>query len=184
MNIQKWKLISKKDVSPHSWFPIEMRTYQLPNGKVVDDFSVTTIADVALIVPITNDNKVILVKQYKPGVDEVMIEFPAGRIEPEHINIHETAHHELEEETGIKVAPQQLKYFGRLTGFSTKASEIVSLFLATNCEFNSIQNFDDNEDIEVLKLDFNELDEMIVNGAIWSSQTIAAWELVKKKFTL
>lgn len=182
MQPKKWKLLSKKDVSPSKWFPIEERTYELPNGKIVDDFTVTTLADVAMIVPITTDNKVVLVNQYKPGVDAVIMQFPAGRIENNHKNMDETAQHELEEETGIKVALHQLTPFAKLSGFSTKATEIVYLYLAQECEFNSEQHFDPTEDIEIVKLSFDEMDALVESNEIWCGQTIAAWELAKKKF--
>jgi hypothetical protein len=104
MSPAKWKLLSSKDVSPNKWFPIEMRVYQLPNGKIVDDFSVTTLADVAMIVPITKNGEIVLVRQFKPGFGDVILEFPAGRLERSHINIEQTAIHELEEETGIKTS--------------------------------------------------------------------------------
>ncbi len=182
MQPKKWKLLSKKDVSPSAWFPIENRVYELPNGKIVDDFTVTTLADVAMIVPITVDRRVVLVKQYKPGVDEVVLQFAAGRIEPSHRDMDETAQHELEEETGIKVEPSQLTQFARFSGFSTKATELVFAYLAVDCKFNSQQNFDPNEDIEVVQLSFEEVDRMIELNEIWCSQTVACWELAKKKF--
>lgn len=182
MKIKKWKLLSKKDVSPSKWFPIENRVYELPNGKIVDDFTVTTLPDVAMIVPITKDNKVVLVKQYKPGIDEVMMQFPAGRIEKEHANMDETARHELEEETGIKVELDQLNKFARFSGFSTKATEIVYAYLAFDCKFNSKQNFDPTEDIEIKNFTISEMDKLIENNTIFCAQTIACWELAKKKF--
>ena len=95
MALKKWKLLSKKDVSPSKWFPIEARTYELPDGRIFNDFTVTTLADVAMIIPITVDRKVVMVRQFKPGVEDIIIEFPAGRIELNHKNIQETAQHEL-----------------------------------------------------------------------------------------
>jgi ADP-ribose pyrophosphatase len=181
---QKWKLLSTTDVSPSKWFPIENRTYELPNGRIVDDFTVTTLADVAMIVPITTEGKVVLVNQYKPGVDSVMIQFPAGRLETNHANVTETAQHELEEETGIRVELSQLTQFAKLNSFSTKASEIVYFYLAKDCTFNSQQHFDPNEDIEILQFTPEELDAKILSGEIWCAQTIAGWELAKKKFLL
>ncbi|MBP7842554.1 NUDIX hydrolase [Candidatus Woesebacteria bacterium] len=182
MQPKKWKLLSKKDVSPSKWFPIENRVYELPNGKIVDDFTVTTLADVAMVVPITKDKKVVLVNQYKPGVDEVIMQFAAGRIEPNHRNMDETAQHELEEETGIKVKLEQLTQFAKLSGFSTKATELVFVYLAVDCEFNSEQNFDPTEDIEIVQLSFEEMDELVESNKIWCAQTVACWELAKKKF--
>lgn len=179
---KKWTLLATKDVSPSKWFPIESRTYQLPDGRIVDDFTVTTLADVAMIIPITTYKKVVMVRQFKPGIGEVLLQFPAGRIEPGHQDLFETAQHELEEEVGIKVERSQLSEVVKLHAFSTKATEKVFIFLATNCQFNSSQKPDENEEIEVVELTFDEVDAKIFAGEIWDGEAIAGWEMVKKRF--
>ena len=183
MVLKKWKLLSKKDISPHKWLPLEMRTYQLPSGEIIDDFSVTTLGDVAMIVPITKQGKIVLVKQFKPGVDDLFIQFPAGRIESKHADLLETAAHELEEEVGIKADRKDFQSFAKLNGFSTKATEVVYFYLVEQCEFNSQQNLDTTENIQVLTVEPKELDQMIGSGEIWCAQTVAGWELAKKKFS-
>lgn len=175
-----WQLLSTKDISPHQWFPLEMRTYKLPNGKVVDDFSVTTLADVAMIVAVTKGGKLVLVRQFKPGFGDVILEFPAGRVEASHKNFEETALHELAEETGI--VAKNLEYFGTLAGFVTKATEKCYCYFAKNVEFNSQQKLDQNEEIEVVLLSPDELDEQIDTNKIQAAITIAAWRLAKAKF--
>ncbi len=182
MTPKKWQLLSKKDVSPHKWLPVEMRSYRHPSGKIIDDFSVVTLADVAMVVPITKDKKVVLVNQYKPGADSLTLEFPAGRWENNSLNFLSLAQHELEEEVGIRVEVSQLTYFATLNGFTTKGSEKVFFYFASDLEFNSNQHLDENEDIEVIQLSFQEMDSYIFDGKILSSQTIAGWELAKKHF--
>jgi 8-oxo-dGTP pyrophosphatase MutT (NUDIX family) len=81
---------------------LKKRKYELPNGKIVDDFYVTTLADSVHIIPITTDRKIVMIRMYKQGVDDFIIQFPAGRYENKHIDILDTAVAELEEETGIK----------------------------------------------------------------------------------
>jgi ADP-ribose pyrophosphatase len=182
--MKKWKLLSKKDVSPHKWFPIEMRSYELPNGKIVDDFSVTTLADVAMMVTFTPQKKVILVRQYKPGVDEVMLQFPAGRREPHHKDLLDTAVDEMKEETGAIISRQQLFHFATLSGFSTKATERVFVYFGQGINPSKNQKLDETEDIEIVLLDPSELDEHIRNGKIFCAQTIAAWALAKEHFSI
>lgn len=179
---KKWKLLSKKDVSPSKWFPIEERTYELPNGTIIDDFTVTTLADVSLIIPVTKDKKIVLANQYKPGIDEVILQFPEGRLESKHTDFTELAQHELEEEMGIRVELDQLTQFAKLSSFSTKASEIVYFYLAKECEFNSQQNLDVTEEIEHVIVEPKELDALIESNEVWCAQTIAGWELAKKQF--
>ncbi len=181
MTPKKWQLLSKKDVSPDKWLPIETRTYKHPNGSVID-FSVTTLADVSMIVPVTKDKKVILVNQFKPGAGDVLLEFPAGRIEKHHKDFVELAQKELEEEVGIKVERENLTHFATLGGFVSKGAEKVYFYFAPNLEFNSEQCLDKTEDIEIVTLSFKEMDEYIYTGKIWAAQTIAGWELAKKHF--
>ena len=180
MTPKQWKLLSKKDASPSKWFPIEVRTYELPDGRIVDDFSVTTLADVAMVVPVTKEGLIVLVRQFKPGFGDVILEFPAGRIEDTHQNIEATALHELEEETGIHA--QSVEYFATVAGFVTKATEKIFCFLAENVEFNSTQKLDENEEIEVVVVSFAEMEELIVSNKIQAAATIAAWELAKKQY--
>ena len=180
--MQKWTLLSKTDISPSKWFPLEKRVYQLPNGKIVDDFIVSTLADVSMIVPITRDKKVVLIKLYKQGVDEIIIQFPAGRFEKDkHADLLDTAVKELEEETGIRTERPKLKFVGKLSGLSTKATEIVNVYLVEHVEINSMQKLDETEEIEILQLSFQEMDEMIADNKIWCALTISAWTLVRGK---
>ncbi len=182
MKPQKWKLLSAKDVSPSKWFPIEERTYQLPNGTIIDDFTVTTVPDVSLVIPITTDKKVVLINQFKPGVDEVIKQFPAGRLEDHEADLDALALRELEEETGIKAEPGQLTQFAKFAGFTTKGSEIVYCYIAQDCEFNSEQNLDSTEEIEILTITFEEMDRLVETNEIICAHTTASWELAKKKF--
>ncbi|MCA9369210.1 MAG: NUDIX domain-containing protein [Pseudomonadales bacterium] len=100
--IKKWKLLFSEDVSLSEHAPLEKRVYELPDGAVIDDFYVTTLADSVHIIPITKDKIVVMIRMYKPGSDEIMIQFPAGRFEPKkHGTRDAAAVAELAEETGI-----------------------------------------------------------------------------------
>ncbi|HEX9817834.1 MAG TPA: NUDIX hydrolase [Patescibacteria group bacterium] len=182
MKLQKWKLISAKDVSPSKWFPIENRTYQTPEGRIVNDFFVTTLSDSVHTIAITKDERVVMIQIFKQGADDIMIQFPAGRVEKKHSSVTHAAVSELEEETGISVLESDLKFIGKLSLMSTKATEIVHYYLATDVELNSNQNLDENEEIEILFFTSKEIDQMIIDGKIWDAPCIAGWELAKKKF--
>lgn len=179
---KKWKLLSKKDISPSTWFPLERRSYELPNGHIVDDFVVTTVTDAVMVIPITKDKKVILANQYKPGLDEVVLEFPAGRVEPEDTDIAVRGAHELEEEVGIHIDPKQLQKLAVLATFPTKGTEKLHIYLAHDVEFNSSQKLDVTEDIEVVSFTYDEFEDAILTGKVWNAVTIASWQLAKMKF--
>jgi len=79
-SIKKWELISEVDVSPSKWFPLFKDTVKLPDGKIVDDYYVSKLGDVAMILAITKTKELLFVRQYKHGVQEIILELPAGRI--------------------------------------------------------------------------------------------------------
>lgn len=178
-HLKKWKLLATEDVSPSRWFPLEKRTYQRPDGIVVDDFYVTTLEDVAMIVPITSEGTVVLIRMYKQGSDEIMWQFPAGRLESKHADIQDLAIRELEEETGIRVTADSMHLIGKQLTMGTKASEVCSVYLVKDCVFNSEQQLDDNEEIEVGVFAPKEIDEMILSGELWCAPSISAWTQVR-----
>ncbi len=178
--LKHWKLLETRDVSPSRWFPIENRIYKLPSGRIVNDFTITTLADVSMIVPITKSGNVIMVRQFKPGYGDIIIEFPAGRLESGNTDTKQLALHELEEETGIQT--DEVVLYGVLTGFTTKATEKIYCYLAKDVEVNSVQNFDENEEIEVVELSPQEVDTLIAANELRAGISIAAWVLAKQKF--
>ncbi|MBI3620305.1 NUDIX hydrolase [Candidatus Roizmanbacteria bacterium] len=179
--LKKWRLLKGEDISPSKWFSLEKRAYQLPNGKIIDDFLVTTIQDVGMVVAVTTDKLVVMVRQFKPGFGDMTIEFPTGRLESSSDDPKEKAIRELEEETGIKT--DSLEYFATLAGFVTKGTEKVYCYFAKEVSFNSVQHLDETEEIEVLTLSPQEIEELIITNQISTAVTIAAWTVAKRKYS-
>jgi len=169
--MKKWKLLKETDVSPSKWFPIKQHKVELPNGTIIDDYFITTLGNVGMILPITKENKIVLVKQYKHGVEDVLIELPAG-FQQNNKSIEESALAELEEETGIKTAVENLKPIGKISNTPTKSTHVTYGYLATELEFNSIQNLEITEDIEIIQQTPLETIEMIKNGEIWVGDSV------------
>jgi ADP-ribose pyrophosphatase len=178
--IQKWQLLSEKDVSPSIWFPIKSRTYKMPNGKVVEDFTITTLGDVVMIIPITDEGKIVMVRQYKPGADQITIEFPAGRKEDKHESFLDAAKHELMEETGIEAG--KMAQFVKLSGFPTKGTEMIYGYIAEDLKFTGKQDFDETENIEVVQFTVAEVDSMVETQEVMPVSSVAMWYTAKRKF--
>ncbi len=180
MEKPKWKVIKSKDVSPSKWFPIIKDDVELPNGKVIEYYK-SQLAPVVMVVAITKANEVIFVRQYKHGIGEICIEFPAGRIEygqtPE-----EAAIAELLEETGIAVDAQSLIRIIELWTEPSKSSVRVTGFFVKNVTITGDQQLEESEDIEVLKVPITEIDSFILNNGIYASDTLALLLLAKMKF--
>ena len=134
--IKRWELLHEEDISPSQWFPLFRHKVRLAKGKIVEDYIVSKLGNVSMIIPFMPDGKIVLVKQYKHGIREVTVEFPAGRIEsfqtPE-----AAALAELRQETGLET--ESLDYIGEVIPSATKDSTRVFGFVAKNCRFLMIQ---------------------------------------------
>jgi len=178
--MKKWKVLSEKDVSPNKWFPILQHTVELPDGAVVDDFFISPLGNVGMVLPITSDNKVVLVSQYKHGLGETVIELPAG-FQQRNKTIEDSALAELEEETGIKAKVDQLIPLGKISSIPTKCNLVTYGFLATNLSFNAQQNLELTENIELLLVEPKKGIQMIKDGEIWVGDSVG---LIMKAFLL
>lgn len=167
---QPWKVLSTENVSPSKWFPLKKDLVILPNGNEVEYFR-STLADVAMVLPITKDNQLIFVKQYKHGIGEVTLEFPAGRIEPSQ-RTKEASVRELREETGIVVAEDQLVALTELWTEPSKSSVRVHCFLTKDVEITTEQSLEETEQIQLVKVPLSELDTLIKRGQIHASDTL------------
>lgn len=169
--IKPWKLLGEEDVSPSPWFPILKHSVQLANGNVVDDYYFSPLGDVVQVLAITKNNEVVLVRQYKHALGQILLELPGG-MQQKNRSIIESALNELEEETGIKATADQLTSIGKIANNPTKLKQITFGFILFNAEFNSQQKLDSTEDIEVLTLPAPKVLEMAIDGDIWVTDSL------------
>lgn len=170
--MKKWKILEEEDVSPSRWFPVVRHTVELANGTIIDDYYFSPMGNVAMVLPVTTDNKFVLVKQYKHAIGDITIELPAGS-QQKGKTVIETAVSELEEEVGIKTAVSNLIPLGKFSNNPTKTTHITYSYLARDLEFNSQQNLDITEEIEVLTVTPQDALTMIINGDIWAVDSVA-----------
>lgn len=170
--IEKWTVIKEEDVSPSEWMPIVRHTVKLANNNIVDDYYFSKLGNVAMVLAITTENKIVLVRQYKHGIGEILLELPGG-MQHSHVTMEACALAELEEETGIKADAAQLISLGKIAGNPTKTNQVTYGFIVKNAAFNTTQKFDDNEDIELVTVTPKELLQMVKDGAIWVADTVA-----------
>lgn len=139
----------------------------LPNGKEAAREVVGHPGAVA-VVAVTPDDEVILVRQYRYPVDEILLELPAGKIdkgeEPELCAIRE-----LEEETGYRAQKlEKLTSIVTTPGFS---DEVLHIYLAKELE-KTAQMLDNDEFLNVEFYTWPKVREMIAANVIKDSKTI------------
>lgn len=119
------------------------------------------------ICALDENNDVLMVEQYRYGVQKFLLELPAGRI-----GINEDpmvcAQRELLEETGYH--SQQFSYLGTVYPTPAYNTEKIACFLATNLTFIQ-QDLDPGEHLDVIKIPLLKLKEKVLNGEIQDAKT-------------
>ncbi|MGF1479080.1 MAG: NUDIX hydrolase [Cyanophyceae cyanobacterium] len=172
MMLQKWQTLYSHLVIDNQWCRVRQDTVRLPSGQIVDDYFINIRPDVALILPITFDRKIVFVRQYRHGVGEILLELPAGSFNPQREDSLSAAKRELQEETGY-VASRWTKV-ATLYDNPVKDTNKIHLFLAEEVHRQGKQRLDITEDIEVVLVSFPAVKDKIRSGELCVSGTLAA----------
>ncbi len=118
--------------------------------------------------------EIVLIKQYRYSVDEVLYEFPAGRIEKGEEPLP-AAKRELTEETGyIAQDWQELSRFYTAPGF---CNEMLYMYTATNVRLDE-KSLDEDEETDVVLLKLPEAWQLVTSGAVRDAKTVAGIGLI------
>lgn len=149
----------------------------LPNGhETVRE--VVEHGGAACIVPITENDEVYMVRQFRYPFNEIMLEIPAGKMDPGEQR-WDAANRELEEEIGRRAT--ELIYMGELRPSVAYLTEVIHMYMARGL-VETQQHLDADEFLNVEKYPLDTLIEMVLEGQITDCKTMAA--LLKAKLLL
>ncbi len=97
--IEPWQLLDSSYSFRDRWLSVRSDTVRLPGGKTLSPYHVVEVADWVNVVAISDMGNVILVEQYRHAVKRVLLEIPAGHVDPKE-DREAAARRELLEETG------------------------------------------------------------------------------------
>ena len=136
-------------------------------------------AGAAAVVAVADDGKLLMVRQYRNALDRETLEIPAGKLDaPDEPKI-ECAYRELEEETGYRC--EKLEYLMSLNTTVAFCDERIEVFVARNL-IPGEQHLDEDEFVDVKAYKLEELKEMIFEGKIQDSKTMAAILAYESKY--
>jgi ADP-ribose pyrophosphatase len=141
----------------------------LPDGSVATREYVVHPGAVA-IVPLLDDGRVVLERQFRYPVGQVMLEIPAGKIEPGEPTLH-CAVRELREETGY--GARQWARAGLVHNAAAYSTEIIEIWFARGLSLGT-QQLDDGEFIELCLLGESDWDAHAAAGRITDVKTLIA----------
>ena len=153
-------------------------TVRIPNGNI-DTYDYIKHKGAAAVVPVTDDGKILMVRQYRNALDRVTLEVPAGGLNSVDEPTLDAAGRELEEETGF--VSDDIEYLATVRTTVAFCNEKIDIYVARNLK-ETIQHLDEDEFITPIPMEVGELVNMILAGEIEDSKTISAILAYKEKY--
>lgn len=176
--MESWKTLSENYIFQSKRINLRKDVCQLANGNIIDDYIVAEIPDGVVIIVITDNNEILLVKQYKHGIGESVLELPAGNIDAGEQPI-DAAKRELVEETGYEAL--HIEYIGKLYSKPARLKAITHVFFVSKSRFRGLPKDDIYEKIELVKVPLKQISVTLSANEILTETSLAALMIGWKK---
>lgn len=177
------KTIQRNEIFHGKIIDVVVDDVSLPNGGTSKRELVFHPGGVAVIA-LTSENKMLFVRQFRKSLERVILEIPAGKIDPgEGARPDLTGARELEEETGYRA--KTLEHVSSMYLSPGFANELLHVYYAKELEkvTNPLPQ-DEDEVLEVYELNLEQAQAAIADGTICDAKTVFAiqfWELLELK---
>jgi len=175
--MKKWQTLKSEVLHENPWYSLRKDDFETDNGKQ-GHYYYAHIAGAGMIVPVTNEGKLVVVKQYRYLLGEESLEFPGGGVK-EGDDCLETMQNELAEEAGLRA--RNWVEVGRFMPHLGICDETCVVFIARHLKSVPKPPADELDELVVIELTPKEFEDKIVKQEIKDGMTLAAWLLVKNK---
>jgi 8-oxo-dGTP pyrophosphatase MutT (NUDIX family) len=169
--LRHWTVRSSAYLVDQPFLRVRKDTVELPDGTIIDDYFVRESRGFAIVAALTPERQIVLVRQYKHGIAQIVLELPAGMIDPGETP-EACAIRELAEETGYAGDPplRLRSLFADPTGSNAS----FHIFLIENAVPKFAQSLDTTESIVVETTSLDDLQAAVRDGRIGSGSQVAA----------
>ncbi len=160
----KWKTLSSEYLYNAVWLKARRDKCLKPDGSIVENYYVIEYPEWVTALALTENEDVLLVRQYRHAAEVVSIEIPGGCVDATDKNYEEAIRRELLEETGY--AFKEAIYLGDTSPNPSTNANWMHMFLLTGGKKVQEQKLDEHEELEVMIVPLNELIRMVLNNEI------------------
>lgn len=162
----KWKVVKSEKLFSAPWLNVRKDVCELPDGRKHSDYYILEYPDWATALAMTEDNQVVMVRQYRHGLGVISTELPGGVID-NHERPEDAIARELREETGYEF--ESIEEIGKVSPNPATSTNYMHMFLARGGKKVAEQKLDATEDVEVLILSIEDFKQMLRENKIVQS---------------
>lgn len=167
MNAFDWTVLASQDVIRDKWLTVRADTCRMPDGRIIAPCYVFEYRPWVNVVALTRDQQIVLVKQYRHGVQQTILELPGGTTDLRDASPLEAIKRELLEETGY--VSDHVVEVGQFYPNPASHNNTVYGFLALDVERVAAPHLDDTEQIETVLMPLDDLIEFAKQGGLAQS---------------
>ena len=162
--------ISTKTIFDGKVIHLHLDDIRLPDGNI-GFREYCTHNGAVCVIPITANNEVICVRQYRYAIRKPLLEIPAGKLDSKDENPDEAVRRELREETGA--TSENITFLGIYYGSPALINEKIYMYMAQDLSYGQ-SDLDDDEFLEVIKIPLEDMVDMVLKGEIEDGKTQSA----------
>ncbi|MFP8953910.1 NUDIX hydrolase [Natrialbaceae archaeon A-arb3/5] len=166
-----WETLGQQVAYSCPGFDVVNESVRLPDGTETDFDYLSEPASVCIL-PVTPDEDVVCIEEWRQAVDRVNRGLPVGGTEPDDEDLTDAARRELAEETGYEA--DRLEPLVSVEPANGLADSLLHVFVAYGCRPTADQKLDHDESIRVTTMDFEALVDAIGAGEIRDGRAVLA----------
>lgn len=172
MNNFEWKTLKSNYILKDKWISLRGDTCRLPSGKVIEPYYVLEYPTWVNVVALTKEKEVILIRQYRHGLQKTIWEIPGGNMDQCDKSPLDAVKRELLEETGY--SSDNVIQTCQVSANPANHSNLTYCFLALDCYLANVQKLDDTEEIDVILKPLDEVIEMLEKQEFYQALNISS----------
>jgi 8-oxo-dGTP pyrophosphatase MutT (NUDIX family) len=171
--IRNWEILKRELVNDYRILQVQKKQVRSPRTGTVSDVLALRMPAWVSVLPLTRDEEVVMVRQYRHGIEQVCLELPGGLVDPDDESPEVAAQRELLEETGFKAST--LDFMGECYPQPAVLTNQCFFFVGRYAQRVCNPTPDEGEDIEILNVPLKSIPDLIKKKEISHGMVLLAF---------